>query len=283
MELNAQVTAPPPKIENYEDYRQFLTDFHQFKKSTHSSWSYRLFAARSGISSPNYLQLVMQGKRNLSEEKAAAVAKAMGLENAESSYFIALVRITNARSPEEEMQAYKEGLRSLRKLKTTEMTQAQSKILDEWYYMTIRGLVNLSDFEYSGSWVANKLYNLITEDQALDALLTLEKSGFIEQNKLGKWQACDPILDTGAEGYHKLKVNHYHKEVLKAFSKAIEIVDSPNREYGLLTLPIREAQMPELKRRVQQFQDEVIGWLQSEDSPDTLCNLGTYLIPIKDK
>ena len=124
----------------------------------------------------------MQGKRNLSEEKAQGVANAMSLNVSESQYFLALVRITNARSPEEEMQAYKEGLRALRKLKTTEMTQAQSQILDEWYYMTIRGLVGLAEFQYSGQWVAKKLYNLITEDQALDALQLLETSGFIQKN-----------------------------------------------------------------------------------------------------
>lgn len=283
MELTPQTSLHRPQVENYEDYRRFLSDFHRFKKSVHSSWSYRLFASRSGISSPNYLQLVMQGKRNLSEEKASNVAKAMGLESAEAEYFVSLVRITNARSPEEEMQAYKEGLRALRKLKTTEMTQAQSKILDEWYYMTIRGLVELNDFEYSGSWVSRKLYEIISEDQALEALSTLEKSGFIEQDKDGNWRTSDPILDTGAEGYHKLKVNHYHKEVLKALSDSIEKVESPHRAYGMLTLPIRKEQLNELNKRVHQFQDEIIGWIQSEENPDTLCSLGTYLIPSNDK
>ena len=96
----------------------------------------------------------------------------------------------------------------------------------------------------------------------------------------GRWEASDPILDTGAAGYHKLKINHYHSEVLKSLARMVELVHPDERECGMLTLPIRREQLPELRKRVQNFQDEIIGWLQSEENPDTLCNLGTYLISL---
>ena len=65
MELNAQAQLAPPRIEDYEDYRAFLSDFHNFKKSSHSSWSYRMFAARSGIASAQLPAIGYAGEEKL--------------------------------------------------------------------------------------------------------------------------------------------------------------------------------------------------------------------------
>ncbi|MEO5668060.1 MAG: TIGR02147 family protein, partial [Bdellovibrionota bacterium] len=67
MELSSDTSLRlPPDILRYGEYRAFLADFYAYKKSQRSGFSYRLFAAKAKLKSPNYLQLVMQGKRNLS-------------------------------------------------------------------------------------------------------------------------------------------------------------------------------------------------------------------------
>jgi hypothetical protein len=49
---------------------------------------------------------------------------------------------------------------------------------------------------------------------------------------------------------------------------------------GLLHIPIHKNKLPEFKRRIRQFQDEIIGWLQDEKEPTQVAQLGTYLIPV---
>ena len=46
-----------------------------------------------------------------------------------------------------------------------------------------------------------------------------------------------------------------------------------------LNIPINKAKIPEFKKRIQSFQDEMIGWLQDEEDPDGLVQLGIYMIP----
>lgn len=53
-----------------------------------------------------------------------------------------------------------------------------------------------------------------------------------------------------------------------------------HQELGLINIPINSNKIPELKQKMRQFQDEIIGWLQSEDKPNCVVQLGSYLMPI---
>ena len=267
------------QVQDDSDYREFLKDFHNYKKQTVSGWSYRLFASRSGLSSPNYLQLVMQAKRNLSEEKAGKVAQAMSLGRLEADYFLAMVRESNARSPEEELQAHKDLLRSLRKLNTTQIKSSQSEILDKWYYMTVRELVNLNDFRFEPTWVSEKMFGMISGLEADEALSFLKAAGWIRQRAKGEWTTSEPIVDTGEEGFHQELVNRYHSDTLKYFSDIVHKVPADQRELGLLTISMSSKKIAEFKSKIRSFQDEIIGWLSDETEADEVVQFGTYLLP----
>src|SRR5665213_182035 len=94
-------TKLPPRVIDFEDYHVLLRAFFDFKKSANPRFSYRRFAALSGIKSSNFLLLVMNNKRRLSPLKARAVAKAMKLEKPEADYFVALVKLEQCKTPEE--------------------------------------------------------------------------------------------------------------------------------------------------------------------------------------
>lgn len=280
MELN-HVTAPaPPLIKDYENYREFLSDFHLYKKQTVRGWSYRLFSQKSGIQSPNYLQLVMKGERNLSEAMASQVAGAMKLSANEARYFVALVRISNARSPEEELAAQKEALRALRKLMTSEISLAQGAVLKDWYYLVVRELAQLKDFEATPVWISKATGGRIAEGQAEEALALLQKAGMLARDEHGDWRAVDPVVDTEAQNFQRASINQYHQKTLKAFSAMVEQARPEQRELGLLTISMQAKNIPELKKRIQDFQDEIIGWLGEEKEPDSVVELGTYLLPM---
>src|SRR5437868_3603521 len=94
-----------PQILSYRNYRQFISDSYHFKKSLRAGFSFRRFSQMVGIRSPNYLQLVIQGKRNLSSEMAERVAKTLSLLGQEKRYFVALVALENAKGEESREQA----------------------------------------------------------------------------------------------------------------------------------------------------------------------------------
>jgi uncharacterized protein (TIGR02147 family) len=278
MELENSKAIGFPEIENYTCFRMYLADFYKYKKSVKTQFSYRQFAKSANIKSPNFLQLVMQNKRNLSPEKAVFVAKAMKLSSVEIRYFLALVNRENARDDELKHKAARELLISAKKLCEKKMPLAQKDILKRWYSLVVRELITLPDFKWEGSYISKKLRGYISEAEADQILIDLKNAGFIRFQG-GKWIQADPVLTTG-EAYDEERILNHHQENLKVWSKSLKDFSSEERELGLLNIPIHSEKIPELQQRIRDFQNEIVGWLKDESDPQRVVQLGVYLIPI---
>ncbi len=115
--------------------------------------------------------------------------------------------------------------------------------------------------------------------QAENSLELLVKSGFLIKSKNGQFTPVDPVIDTTDNAYQAAVIN-CHVEMLDVWEKLLPSIDSNQREVGFINIPMNRANVEELKIRIRQFQDEIIGWLQEEKNPDVIMQLGTYLLPI---
>jgi uncharacterized protein (TIGR02147 family) len=79
------------RVFHYKDYRLFLADYYIWQKSRNPSFSYRLFAKKAQLSSPNYLKLVIDGKRRITDQTLPKFIRGIGLEGRAAEYLRALV------------------------------------------------------------------------------------------------------------------------------------------------------------------------------------------------
>ncbi len=96
----------PVDVFRYHDYRRFLGAYYQAKKP--SGFSYRAFARAARLGAPNYLQLVINGRRNLTPAMASRFAETCGLAKEAARYFVALVAFNQAEPGEERNTRYRE-------------------------------------------------------------------------------------------------------------------------------------------------------------------------------
>ncbi|MCB0414587.1 MAG: TIGR02147 family protein, partial [Bdellovibrionales bacterium] len=86
-----KATVKPPKLQTYTDYREYLQDFYQYKKKLFKNeirgYTYAHFSAAANIKSPNYLKLIIDGKRNLSKEMIQKFSRALELNKEDSLEF----------------------------------------------------------------------------------------------------------------------------------------------------------------------------------------------------
>ncbi len=274
-----------PNVRRYASYRDFLKAYYDFKKRTKPGFSYRKFAEAAGIKSPNFLQLVMQGKRNMSEEMGSQVSRAMGLVGAERSYFVALVKREVARKPEQVAEANKGLIRAVNRLVGKSMTSAQAQIISSWHHAAVRELVSLPDFEPRGEWISRKLRGLVSPRQAEESLELLQVAGFVAKTPAAGQEGCDsfevrePVVDTGDE-FDFARILRMHMQTLGVWQEILPSLSKEEREMGLLIFPVSSERVGELKERLRQFQDEIFNWLAEEKSPDRVMQLGVYLMPV---
>ena len=164
-----------PLVYDYLDYRAFLADMYQFRKQCGVHFSYRWFSQKSGFSSPNYLQLVINGKRNLTNTSIAKIAKGFGLKRREREFFENLVFMNQADTGEEKNHYYLKMLSVTQKNNVRTLEEDQYEYFSKWYYPAVREIVGCENADITPEGIAARLEPAITAQEVRSALKLLHR------------------------------------------------------------------------------------------------------------
>lgn len=271
--------ASPVHIFEYLDYRQFLRDFYAAAKAKSRAFSHRAFSRRAGLSSSNYLNLVMKGERDLSSEMAPRFAKACGLTKREADFFCDLVAYGQAKTTEEK-QRWHERLARFRKFRDAHrLVGEQTAYHANWYMPAIRELVSLSGFREDPRWIAESLEPPILERQAAEALETLQRLGLLVRDARGTLRQAQALVTTGSGPLgHQIFV--YHHGMMDLAKRALDHLPRDERDISSVTLCVSQATLPLLKERIRELRQELLQLAALESAPERVVQLNFQMFPL---
>jgi uncharacterized protein (TIGR02147 family) len=267
----------PVEVYGYLDYRAFLGDLYAAKKA--KGFSYRSFSRRAGLSSPNYLKLVIDGQRNLSAKMAERFATACGLDDDASRYFVQLVAFNQAESSAEKSQHYARltGFNQYRQAHKLDI--AHAAYYGAWYMPAIRELAASEEFREDPAWLAEQLIPTITPAQAARALDTLVELGLLVRNEAGRLVQADSLLSTGPET-RGLHIAAYHRQMTERAMESIDLVPAADRDISSLTLCLSRGGLRAFKERIQRVRRELLELSALEKDPEQVVQINFQLFPL---
>jgi hypothetical protein len=126
---------------NYVNYRRFLKDYYQQAKAEKKYFSYRYFSRRAGINSPNFLKVVIEGKRNLSSKTIDKFANALGLNRNEAMFFRRLVVFNQAKTASEKQESYIILREIANQMRQNSKSADSHESFEKWYTNVVRELI----------------------------------------------------------------------------------------------------------------------------------------------
>ena len=274
------VSRPAPiDIFEYLDYRVFLRDWYRERNREGRSFSYRAFARRAGLKSPNYLKLVMDGDRNLSPKMAERFAKALGLDDEGGGYFVDLVAFNQAASQRERNLQYARLTSFRRYRKAHKLDVAHGAYHSAWYIPAIREMAASPHFNEDPGWLADHLTPPISKGDARRAVETLVELGLLVRQPDGSLRQADGLISTGAET-RGLHVANYHRAMMERAAASMDLVASDERDISSLTLCVGEGGIRQLKERIQNFRRELLEHSALEEDPVRVVQLNFQLFPL---
>lgn len=270
---------PPVGVYAYLDYRAFLRDHYAAKKAASRAFSYRAFSKRAGVASPNYLKLVIEGKRSLSPKMSERFAHACGLDADASRYFVHLVTFNQAKSSTERAQAYDKlsGFQSYRQAHKLEL--AHAAYYSDWYMPAIRELAAAAQFRAEPEWIADQLVPKISPLQAQRALETLIELGLLVRNAAGRWVQADALVSTGPET-RGLHIVAFHRAMTQRAIESIDLVPASERDISSLTLCLGRGGLATLKARLQRLRRELLELSALEAEAEQVVQVNFQLFPL---
>ncbi len=251
------VAAHLPNLYRYRDYRRYLADYYAAQKARRPGFSYRYFSRLSGAKAPNYLQLVVQGKRNLSEAMAVGFAKACKLTDRDTQFFLALVEYGQATEHEARKRAIGKLARFRKRGNIFRLDDSKSQYFAHWYIAAVRELAACDDFQEDPDWIAQTLRPTITRGEAIKAIEVLLDLSLLRRAANRKLRQTNTCITTGAET-EAFDVAEYHRQSLHLAEQAMDVFAPQHRDLSCIVLGLQSEDMPKLKQRVSEFRAALI-------------------------
>lgn len=268
---------------DYTNYRLYLKDYYEEKKAE-SGFTYRDFSELTGMNSTSWLLHLIKGSKNLSQDTAVRIAKALKMGKAEAEYFELMVPFTQAKTNAAKDQIYQRMLGLKRKLKIVKLGEEQYDYYTKWHHPVIRSLVTKVDFgagpgapDYGR--LARCLVPPITAAEARKSVRLLEKLNLIMRGPDGKYVHKNPVVSTGDE-VASLNIVNYHKQVSRLAEAAHDRASREERDISSLTLGVNEEDFKVIKARIQAFRKEIMELALASKDADRVYQLNFQLFPV---
>jgi uncharacterized protein (TIGR02147 family) len=262
----------PPSIFTYTEYRRFLQDYYLLQKKYNRRFSHRKMARDLGFTSPNYLKLIIDGKRNIGRESLRKITSGVGLNKQESEYFSYLVFFNQARSAVDKNYFF--GLIAhMRSHKNVAKIPAdQYEYFGEWYHPAVRELVKGRTDPLDYRLLSRLMGNGVSEAKIRKSVTLLKRLGLLSLDEQWKYRHSSALLNTENE-INSFAVRRYHTKVLDIAQDALNEVPPAQREFDQLTVRVSPDMFSKIKGRLQDLRSELLQMI-ADDRADG--SMGIY-------
>lgn len=266
----------------FDDYRNALKWLISQRKNLSKPFSYRWFARQAGYTSPNFLKLVIDGKRDLSEESTEKVINIFKLSKQEGHFFRTLVLLNKTKSIEKKGELANQIIKMKGYSNMHPLGEAQFRYYSKWYHIPIRELINQGDFKNDPKRISQHIVPSISELEAKEALETLLSLDLIEQDSDGFLKAKHTNVST-ANNVLKTSVGNYHKKMIQLGGEAIERFSKEEREVSSVSVSLSAESFKLVQELIVDLRKEIINLSEKDSNHDQIFQLNFQLYPISKK
>jgi len=262
----------------YFDYREYLADYYQDRKSRHQWFSFRWFSQRAGIKSPVYLKLVIEGERNLTAKSIEQFLKVLDLPEKEARYFRHLVQFNQAKTAQNKQDHYS-VLRELGNAVSEKIVdQGLNEFYSVWYHPVLRELICIADSSDSPSLIGKQIFPSLSARQVGAGIRFLEEKGFIKRRPDGRWIQSDPHLTTGSKA-EPSAVRQYHQTMLEHAAQSIEAFPVEERYITGVTMGVSKECYQAVAMEYKLFREKVLRLVAADEKPSRVYQMVLGLFP----
>lgn len=269
-------------IFSYINYRLFLKDYYEENKKRSRFFSYRYFARKANINSPNFLKQIIETQRNLTPLTIDKFITALKLNEKEGTFFRHLVLFNQAKSANEKQQHYAILLSMMHTVKEHRLTALQHEYYNHWFVPVIREIVNLYDFKGNYRDLAAAVTPPVTVREARYAVKLLKKLRMIKELPNGTYRQTRAAIISDSS-VARMAVRSFNREMLRKAENAIDEIPVEERQIYGVTVGVSKECYDVLAAEMAAFRDRVVSIVNSDRHSDRVYQLHLQLFPLSTK
>lgn len=236
-------------ILEYTDYRDFLKDHFNQKKSTHPQWSFGMWAKQMGLSSVSAITMIINGQRHAGKGIQDKICQYFKFQEKEERYFRELVKIQkSAKDDPSYVVLMLEQSQEIKELKGT--TEDKIQLVFNWASYAIREITQLKEFKNDPEWISKRLKNKISPDMISVIIKQMIQEGVLSDED-GKLRPTNHIVPK--QEINREHARQYHTDQMENGKEAFDVPFTERAFHGS-TLTVKKENLAEMKDFIRDFQ-----------------------------
>lgn len=264
----------------YSDYREYLRDYFEERRAR-SVFSWREFNRQAGFSSPNFLNLVCDGKSKLSRKRSCAVAAAMNLSNNEQAFFELLVAVDNEARPAEKKALVRQMRKMVSKSRTRIVDADAYVFYESWKYPVLRELAPLMPGA-SFQKIADACHEKICAEDVENTLRFLVDAGFLEKDGDGRYSQTGANVTGSKEGLPRA-MREMQRQMASLAEKAIGKYSKEERHFLGITCGGDEDTYKKVVAELEECRDRITTITSAAKNINQVFRINLQMFPLTKK
>ncbi len=259
----------------YFDYREYLKDI--LESLQRSGLSLRAIQDGIGVSGSAFFSRILDGSRPLSPANAKLVAKAWGMDECETEYFLNLVSFGNERDVIRREILLKKIIAARGKLKEFALQDCSLKFFSKWYYPVLRDLLPLLPANVSAEKIGRMFTPALRAPQVESGIRYLLESGFVICDKDGKYSVTKAIVSTPPRVSSTI-LRKYHLKNLEINAEVYDLFTSDDRSITSVTCSLSKESFEMVRAEIASLREKILAIAREDKAPDRVCHVGFQLV-----
>jgi len=234
---------------------------------------------KAGIRSPNFLKLVIEGKRNLTAATIEKFIKALDLKSREQAFFRHLVFFNQAVTAEEKQEHYAVLLSMMDSVPHKKLTVDQHQFYNKWYIPVLRELVCIQNFGDDYEMLAKAVVPPITPAQARKGVQLLCRLALIEKTSSGDYHQTNTAIASDS-ALSRMAVRNFNRAMIMRAHDAIDAMDPSQRHISGITCGVSEACYRILETEILAFKERIASIVNKDQATQRVYQLNIQLFPV---
>jgi len=254
-----------------------MRDFYEERKRS-SLFSWREFSKLAGFTSPNYIQLVCEGKSRLSKTGVEKVATAMELAGSDRDYFLAMERFGDAKSDSKKIQAFNEMQKIAKENRLRVVDGEAFKYFESWVNPVMRELAPIKPGAKPLE-LARNCYPVVSATEVRQSLDFMVHADFLKKVGEDTYEQTEKIV-TGSSEAIPLALRSMNRQMSKFATEAIDDIPPEKRHIAGVTLGLSDATYKWLVQKLELLRQQVVAIAAKEKDYDKVYRLNLQLFPL---
>lgn len=252
-----------PDLGLYLDYRLYLADYYTFRKEqTQNSlrpYHYGIFSAAADIKSPQYLKLIIEGKRNLSDEMILKFANALQHNKNQTEEFRLMVLWTQEMDPSIRNQ----HLRDLNEFRVNQSVEQGHidietlKKVPNWIGWIVYAMLDQAGVSFQPDELKILLRQKANESEITEAIDRLIKIGQIVKDEHTGALKKGRVLVENPEDIPVPLIKKLQTQLMYLGLESLYQDQPTEREFGTLTLCLTKQEFEELRFQLRKMRKQI--------------------------